>query len=772
MEFEPGTNGLVGIVGSGKTSILDAICFALFGTFPALQTRKLKLEDVIMKKPVPRDYAEVEVWFHLNGKNYSVKRTIEKRKGTSYSEIRENGKVIESPSTKSVTGCVEKILKVNYELFSKAIYSEQNALDYFLTLGKGQRMKKIDELLMIHKFEKARANVVTLTNKIIERKIGKQSIVEQTDIEEIKKSIEDLKKSIGEIVYEKSRLGAELVDIGKRKDELEREVTELRNIKDNLEGLKRNESAVESALKETTEIIDNLESMLKTEQFDGSIDDELKECEKKIDELSSFLKKGQSEYENLQSQLARSKTKIEFLRRDKIEKLEKEFEGKIRIKREFEHLRDTTGKNIEEQINVKHSTLERLIGEIGTMKSKVKELGDTLSRLSSAVGRCPICDSVLSEERKNILMNEKEREMKLLKEKIEDARKNRQVTEEGIEYLRNAARKLDQMLAEIRDFDKIKTELENSRQLFVQHNKSVDGLSRQLNSIKSQIEATQGELQTTMNNKQKIAILSAQMGDYENRKSRLDELKKQRDELKKHLVETENKIAGREIKKTEEWLRNAIAKEREIETRISDYDNLVKERQSRVQEVEKSLEASEREIKEIERLERLAKELKIFTQALQQTQIELRQEFIEAVNYTMNKLWSTLYPYQDFTGVRLGIEEGDYVLQLQERTRNWINVDGVASGGERSIACLALRIAFALVLAPQLRLLVLDEPTVNLDVASIKVLATTLREGINEFIDQCFVITHNEALEEAITGGAYRLERDKAKDEATRIISI
>lgn len=772
LSFAAGTNGLVGIVGSGKTSILDAICFTLFGTFPALQSRKIKLEDVIMKKPSPKDYAEIEVWFHLNGKNYSAKRTIEKRKGTSYSEIRENGKVVESPSTKSVTSCVEKILKVNYELFSKAIYSEQNALDYFLTLGKGQRMKKIDELLMIHKFEKARANVVTLTNKIIERKIGKQSIIGQTDIEEIKKLIKDLKESIGEIVYEKSRLGAELVDIGKRKDELEREATELRNIKDNLEGLKRNESAVESALKETTEIIDNLESMLKTEQFDGSIDDELKECEKKIDELSSFLKKSQSEYENLQSQLARSKTKIEFLRRDKIEKLEKEFEGKIRIKREFEHLRDTTGENIEEQINAKRSTLERLIGEVGTMKSKVKELGDTLSRLSSAVGRCPICDSVLSEERKNILMNEKEREMKLLKEKIEDVRKNRQVTEEGIEYLRHAARKLDEMLAEIRDFDKIKGELENSRQLFVQHNKSVDKLSRQLNSIKAQIGATQEELQTTMNNKQKIAILSAQMGDYENRKSRLDELKKQRDELKKHLVETENKIAGREIKKTEEWLRNAIAKEREIETRISNYDNLVKERQSRVWEIEKSLEAAEREIKEIERLERLVKELKIFTRALQQTQIELRQEFIEAVNYTMNKLWPTLYPYQDFTGIRLGIEEGDYILQLQERTRNWINVDGVASGGERSIACLALRIAFALVLAPQLRLLVLDEPTSNLDVASIKVLATTLREGINEFIDQCFVITHNEALEEAITGSAYRLERDKAKDEATRIISI
>lgn len=48
--FTPGTNALIGIMGSGKSSIMDAICFALFGTFPNLQSKKLKLDDVIMKK--------------------------------------------------------------------------------------------------------------------------------------------------------------------------------------------------------------------------------------------------------------------------------------------------------------------------------------------------------------------------------------------------------------------------------------------------------------------------------------------------------------------------------------------------------------------------------------------------------------------------------------------------------------------------------------------------------------------------------------------------
>ena len=46
--FSKGTNVLIGHIGSGKTSVLDAICFALFGTTPSLQSKKVKLDDIIM----------------------------------------------------------------------------------------------------------------------------------------------------------------------------------------------------------------------------------------------------------------------------------------------------------------------------------------------------------------------------------------------------------------------------------------------------------------------------------------------------------------------------------------------------------------------------------------------------------------------------------------------------------------------------------------------------------------------------------------------------
>jgi DNA repair exonuclease SbcCD ATPase subunit len=180
----------------------------------------------------------------------------------------------------------------------------------------------------------------------------------------------------------------------------------------------------------------------------------------------------------------------------------------------------------------------------------------------------------------------------------------------------------------------------------------------------------------------------------------------------------------------------------------------------------------EKQKKEIKRLEGLVRDLKIFSLALEETQIELRSNFVEAVNYTMNKLWNTLYPYQDFISIKLNAEEGDYILQLQGRDGIWVNVEGNVSGGERSIACLALRIAFALALAPQLRILVLDEPTANLDAKAISELTVTLKERISEFIDQTFLITHQPELEDAATGSIYMLEREKEKDEPTRVVKV
>ena len=59
---------------------------------------------------------------------------------------------------------------VDYDLFTRAIYSEQNKLDYFITIGKGERKKVLDELLGIDRFEQARSSAGTLVARLRDTK--------------------------------------------------------------------------------------------------------------------------------------------------------------------------------------------------------------------------------------------------------------------------------------------------------------------------------------------------------------------------------------------------------------------------------------------------------------------------------------------------------------------------------------------------------------------------------------------------------------------------
>ncbi|NYZ79846.1 hypothetical protein H0N95_01180, partial [Candidatus Micrarchaeota archaeon] len=128
---------------------------------------------------------------------------------------------------------------------------------------------------------------------------------------------------------------------------------------------------------------------------------------------------------------------------------------------------------------------------------------------------------------------------------------------------------------------------------------------------------------------------------------------------------------------------------------------------------------------------------------MRNAQGKLRSEFIDTTNTALTDVWQRIYPYGDYDDLKMNVDEaGDYVLQLKTRSGKYVNVEGITSGGERSIASLALRIAFSLVLTQNLSWLVLDEPTHNLDKNAIGELSETLKNHLPGIVDQIFIITH------------------------------
>jgi len=650
LNFSEGTNVLIGVMGAGKSSLLDAISFALFGTFPSLKAKKLTMDDIIMNRPKKEDMAEVVVSFQVGRDIYTVKRTIVRGKGTK-AEIRKNNELIDTGTTRT-TENVERILKVSYDLFSRAVYSEQNGLDYFLTVPKGQRMKKMDSLLQIDKFEKARSSTTSLVNRMKNTITDKTRIVEEMEEKEDFDKVSKLKEDIAKLEEKQGELKNKMSEVEKEKQKMEKGLEEIKNEMEKIEELEKQRNILSGRIKNLSEEIESFE-----------IKEKIGDLEKKKKEIESVLEDSDKKLKALEDEMS-----------------------------------ETTEKK--QKITV---SIEDLISKIDNLKS-VK-------------GRCPVCDRELTEKHRKKLIDERS-------EKVSEKEKE-----------------LKETIVEIK---RIESEIREVKE-------SIEKKKEQKFDVERAIEKIKG---------------------IEEKKERLKDFRREEKELESAISEKRKSFDRERMEEIQDKLKELYGSYTEIKVMLSSNERFLNERREQLQSLEEKKKMFQEYKSQIKKMEVLIDDLKKFEKALKETQITLRSEFVEAVNATMDRIWEYLYPYDDYTSIRLSIQGGDYVLELRESGGNWVSVEGIASGGERTTACLALRIAFALVLAPSLKWLVLDEPTHNLDVQGVEYLATVLRDKISEFIEQVFLITHDEKLEDAVTGYLYKLERKKEKNEPTQVVLI
>ena len=767
LNFSEGTNCFVGQIGSGKTTIMDAICFALFGTFLQLQQKKIKLEDIIMKKPVKKEQAEVTVYFDIDGTEWSVKRTV--TKGRSTAELRRNGELIEGPQATKVTEEIEKILKMDYELFSRAVYSEQNQLDMFLTIQKGQRMKKIDELLAIDRFEKARMNTKSLVNRCSTVLDEKRRMVQNLGMDESLNRYEIIKREMIDLKEKEEKMKKRLEDVTDKKLKTARDITKLREQQKKLQSIGEDVKKYTALLDITETDIEKLKGDLV--EFAEKTSEELKtELDKILDDIQKLnyhLEDEKNNFDKLKEEYAGDNAKIRLIEEEKFPKIRKDVEElddiTIKLKRSPLRKLETELKNVNKDFEKTQMKLQKSL-------AKSSELEDSIHNLSLAGSVCPVCNGKLTEKKKSSLISKKQSQIEELKKDIEDSKSE-------IEKLQVSKTRLEKKVKEVERLEQRFEELKESKKelkLLTDELKDLKIKIKVFNNQKKMFEKNIGMLENNLKNLQERQENVKQvLSKKEEVNEKLDRIKEYRQRLSQLGIEKEmlSSFSPSILEKFELDYQTIIGLEKELQTHLLNLSEITLEKQKLLEEVENKKKMLENYRLEIRRIEGISEQLQLLENALEATQEQLRKDFVSAVNQAMQSIWSDIYPYRDIYSIRLGIEEGDYVLQLQDST-GWIPADGVASGGERSMACLALRIAFSLVLAPQLQMIVLDEPTGNLDTQAIDMLATVLRERIGQLVEQCFLITHDEKLKEAVSGYCYELSRDKSKDEATKISLI
>lgn len=251
------TTLIIGKNGEGKSTILDALCFALFGK-PFRNINKGQLVNSINGKN-----CVVIIDFEINGKEYQVVRGIK----PNIFEIKVNGIVLnqEAASRDYQKVLEQQILRLNYKTFTQVVILGSASFVPFMQLTSYQRREVIEDILDIRIF--------SVMNQLLKEKASEtKSEIERTtqEIDVAKAKVEGQNLLIKTIAAAKSDAIESL--LSKIKDNNEQILTSESTVATTLaeiaalQSQTENKSKIDSDLKKATGIKIKLSSQI--EQFE------------------------------------------------------------------------------------------------------------------------------------------------------------------------------------------------------------------------------------------------------------------------------------------------------------------------------------------------------------------------------------------------------------------------------------------------------------------------------------------------------------------------
>jgi DNA repair protein SbcC/Rad50 len=148
--------GVVGPIGSGKSSILDAIAFALYGKTPTFERDTKSLIHQLAET------CHVRLRFEVDGEVWEATRAL-RRRGASAHDLKRlradgaGGEVLEQVSgERPVRERVEGLLGMAFDAFCRSVLLAQNRFAEFLHAGPTQRNEVLKGVFGYERFDMAR----------------------------------------------------------------------------------------------------------------------------------------------------------------------------------------------------------------------------------------------------------------------------------------------------------------------------------------------------------------------------------------------------------------------------------------------------------------------------------------------------------------------------------------------------------------------------------------------------------------------------------------
>ncbi len=168
--------GIFGTVGSGKSSILEAITFALYGKIERLNSKGLKYNMMNLSS----NEMFIDFTFQANNGNYYNSVSHFKRNSKKHGDINTGSRScyrVDEHDFDSKTPIaseeLERVIGLTYENFKRTIIIPQGKFQEFLKLGAKDRSSMLEEIFDLEKF-----NLFYKTQSLINKYLTRRSEIE------------------------------------------------------------------------------------------------------------------------------------------------------------------------------------------------------------------------------------------------------------------------------------------------------------------------------------------------------------------------------------------------------------------------------------------------------------------------------------------------------------------------------------------------------------------------------------------------------------------
>jgi len=286
VRFEDGVTVLYGNNGSGKSSLLEAAFFALYGS-DALDTGTT-MDDVVT---TDENTAEVTLSFAHRGESYEVTREIRVR-GDTYQEAD-----LTTPPGQpdldqigAIDDLIEEELRLNAEDFLNSAYVQQGDVSRLIDASPTQRQRIIDNLLQMSKLEQYRSRMDSIGTGV-----GRVAGTKEDQVQELTTQIEEYDEP--RIQSRKQQLHGFEPELEDRRDDITAEVEELETEQAAAQEIVDTQEDAEETVEETREnAAEHMTDLASAVAEYQSLQDEFIEAESNVtqhqDELTALFAVG------------------------------------------------------------------------------------------------------------------------------------------------------------------------------------------------------------------------------------------------------------------------------------------------------------------------------------------------------------------------------------------------------------------------------------------------------------------------------------------------